>query len=761
MDAPVGVAPTRKPSRYRHARDDSNLDNMPRPPTSSSDQNPSIARSMSRYRRKRPGVESSPAIPGGPPDAVALDTRGGVDVPPIPVSHHARHKPSVDEERLREKHRLDAMDQLTGGNPLSRPSARPSNEKKPRRAATKEDIATVVKARETTKERRPKSNPSSASTDRKSFFQKVGLKKSRSSPSKDHSAPRYIGVGGGGIVPGTDAPVSAVNAGERHVLVQYGHASLRYPFSPTTQVSDILHSASKTLSSEINPEAFILVETFRQIGLDRPLRRYEHIREIMNSWSHDSDDNRLTVVPPSNMDVQVNLDAQGHTESPSETTVLMYYSQRPRKWDKRYVTLRSDGQITMSKKESLKDSTNICHMSDYDIYTPSARAAAKDIKPPKRFCYAIKSQQKSTMFLSTENFVHFFSTNDRAIADKWHRAVHHWRSWYLINTMGATQAVEESIPKRTPTQRRGVPRTSNESLLVDQIPLNDESSPIRSPGNSRPPSSQDLFSRKKSTREPSAPPTKPFPEAIAINTRLDEHPEPAPLVPGMNPEEIEAETFAPTSLLGRSYTQRRQAMQEREEREKREKQDPWLYHSQTVSDMPATGTLSRSTSVNQKNKPLVDLTPVFHEPPQHTRKGRGVAIEPGRQLIDGATGPDLTPGAMAVPSSQAWRRPPVPPVPQIPPQASGMPSRSNTVRSTRHGSQSKRPGTGSGGGSPTSPPDVFMPNTLLAQSSQRAVSYDQAPKGRGVATGDRNAARPLLDLAPENPFVEGSLLHQA
>ncbi|KAJ6155836.1 hypothetical protein N7470_006402 [Penicillium chermesinum] len=355
-----------KPSRYRQAREDSTtVDDMNRPATSStaSDTNPTIARSMSRYRRRRPGAESSPAIPGA-----ALATSRVA----VPASRHARHQSDAEEEHLREKHRLDAMDQLTGGNPKSRPSTRPpSIEKSARRSLTTENGTSTVQSRETTQECRAKPDPSTDPADRKSFFQKVGLGKPKGASAKDQASPRYIGVGGGGIVPGTDAPVSAVNAGKRHVLVQYGNVSLWFPFTPSTRASDILRSASKTLSSEINPDTFILVETFRQIGLDRPLRRYEHIREIMNSWSQDADGNRLTVIPPSSMDIYARLDAQ-HVplERPGETTVLMYYSHRPRRWDKRFVTLRTDGQVTMAKKETSKDSTNICHLSDYDIYTP-------------------------------------------------------------------------------------------------------------------------------------------------------------------------------------------------------------------------------------------------------------------------------------------------------------------------------------------------------------------------------------------------------
>ncbi|CRK46884.1 hypothetical protein BN1723_001159 [Verticillium longisporum] len=46
---------------------------------------------------------------------------------------------------------------------------------------------------------------------------------------------------------------------------------------------------------------------------------------------------------------------------------------------------------------------------------------------------AIKSQQKNSVFLNTENFIHFLSTDDTTAARKLHKSVQEWRSWYLVN----------------------------------------------------------------------------------------------------------------------------------------------------------------------------------------------------------------------------------------------------------------------------------------------------------------------------------------
>ncbi|KAJ5775076.1 uncharacterized protein N7511_000087 [Penicillium nucicola] len=689
---------------------------------STSEQNPSLARSRSRYRRNRP----TDAIP--PPAIPTQQTKGNAQTKPT----RNVTQPN-DEEDAREAHRQNTMDQLTGGG----------------------NATTHPRRKETSRAERSRARDTAPDTNRKSFFDRVKLSKVKAAVTKSEPVPKYIGVGGTGVVPGVDAPKSAVNAGERRVMVEYGDASASLTITPSTSVQDLLLDAKKRLSKNINHEKFIVMESFCQLGLERPLRRFERIRDVMNSWATDAE-NRFIVIPPSSVDALAQLDA-AHvpSEHPPQETVYLYHSQRRRRWDKRYVTMRSDGQVTIAKKENSKDHTNICHLSDFDIYFPSARALSKDIKPPKKICFAIKSQQKSSMFLSTENFVHFFSTSDKAIADKWYRVTQQWRSWYLLNMVGVAEKSEVDAPKRSGTKKS----TRQHKQVPVDIPLLQR--------DARPDSSREgsLSSRKKTARGHG-----PLPPSYPQDSPLDHEVENEPLVQGVMPAEVEAATFAPSGLLGRTYTQRQNAMREREDREKRSMQDPFtgaglistgsVHHDSNPNSRTNTMTrppdmtlfnrsqpLSPSNSFDQKNKPLVDLTPVFVEPPQHSKKGKGhgVKVEPGMQLIEGATGPDLGPGSVAIPSATSWRRPP----------ADTPPQRRSTTRSVRHPPKPYA-GSNSADTSPVSTSNQFTPNSLLACTSNAPTPPQR--KGHGVATGDRNATKPLLDMSPENPFADGSLL---
>ena len=729
------------------------------PPAAST--NATIQRSMSRYRRqKAPSSRSSTEVPSQPPvpapshqvlayRSQAHDPANGYSVPqPLrrePESLERKREAATvvnpflgddedsEDDSERERHRQNAMDRLTGGDvSTTRPSPRPTTRER------------------SVKHREDRSRRTSHDRPRRSLTEMI--KDKVSGETADRGADQSMGA----QFPGLDAPVSAVNAGERRVVVQYKKTSMDLPVTPSTSVEDLLFLAAESLDGEIDPTKFILMESFLELGLERPLRRYESIRDIMNSWAHDRE-NTLIVIPSASLDALGLLDAQRvPAQQPADVTLHLYYSQRPRKWDKRYITLRSDGQITVSKREEGQEQANVCHLSDFDIYSPTASFLSHNVKPPKKLCHAVKSQQKSSMFLSTENFVHFFATNDRTIADQFYRAVQTWRSWYLVNMLGAGYLEEKADVQGQPL-RPLLNMSASESCHSDEG--------AHALNRSKSYRSKDLFARKKTTRE-HAPPPPSFPKTLVDGSDTADAPA------GNSP-------FASSGLLGRTYSMRQRAMKEREEREKRANEEPFSAQglvgnmssrrsrpnsrsnsrSNTMTSAHAPdlhGVMKRSQS--EKIKPLVDLTPVYQEPPQHIRKGRGVAVEPGQLLIDAATGPEA-PGGIAIPPSTTWRRPPPPEIPSD----TRTRQRSNTARST---SNHQRPYNLQSATAPTSPisPDAsqprgdpFLPNSLLARSH---VPVGGVPKGHGVATGDRNASKPMLDMSPENPFAEGSLLRK-
>ena len=57
-----------------------------------------------------------------------------------------------------------------------------------------------------------------------------------------------------------------------------------FPVDLTTTSAELLSSAANCFSEQIDPKNSVLVEYYGKVGAQRPLRRYEHVRDVMNSW---------------------------------------------------------------------------------------------------------------------------------------------------------------------------------------------------------------------------------------------------------------------------------------------------------------------------------------------------------------------------------------------------------------------------------------------------------------------------------------------
>ncbi len=469
------------------------------------------------------------------------------------------------------------------------------------------------------------------------------------------------------LAPLFDAPISAVNAGQRIVRVKYEGTDIFLPITPSTTPVDVIRAAARQMSAPIDEKSTVLLESFKQIGLERPLRKYEHIRDVLNSWDNDAQ-NTLVIIPSPSGGKDDDLDVRHVLKGqPGETIVHLYHSQKPGSWDKRWITLRSDGQVVVAKRQGA-ETTNICHLSDFDIYIPTPRYASKKIKPPKRVCFAVKSQQKSTMFMTAENFVHFFCTSDRSLGTAWYTAVQEWRSWYLVHVMGEGEEGASKGNARSGTQNPIGNETAAFNPRIDSFtersrrPDAFETVPSNLPTRSRTIRSTVPANPKKLTKDPltNAPTTHRSGPLIYQTPAL-----PPP----------QAEPFEPASLLGRTYTQKQKALQRSQAaaplaapppipasvtRNDSLHSRPGSAHRTTSPPKPGPATtnnsLDRHSFQLHKPKPLVDLTPVYQEPPQHSRKGRGVVPLqiPSGGLVEVATGPER---AVEVPSATTWRKP--------------------------------------------------------------------------------------------------------
>lgn len=602
----------------------------------------------------------------------------------------------------------------------------------------------------------------------------------------------YIKAGGGGVVPGIDAPISAVNAGDRRVMVECNKKKILLPITPTTTPQDLIRTTANVLSEPIDAKASVLLEFFAKVGVQRPLRNYEHVRDVLNSWDDDMQNTLILVDSPTGGN-DTDLKASSvSSEKPDGYSALMQYSQKPGRWSKRYITLRNDGQIVLAKKEGAKETTNVCHMSDFDIYSPTSDSKSRKVKPPKKFCFAVKSQQKSTMFMSTSTFVHFFCTNDKTVAADFYSAVQGWRSWYLVNVMGEGQK-KAKVVEQVKTNTSGTRNISGDQASEPAIALHrpsasmdshyqlgtfrplldmsqfDSASPALDPNSATNDGSGSasggMFGRKPSVRSRENP---------QLTSPMHLAPQPTTLVQQI-PSDDEDGTFAAGGLLGRAYSQRQKQLAEREKSSKNS--GPFTEGPSLLSSADAmhtrgnrgsvdlgrrpsarshrgreSGEFKRTASTRRAMpKPLVDLTPQYKEPPQFSKKGKGYRLDqigPGG-LVDAATSPDVP---IAIPPSQDWRARRDPSATR--PGTSGV----DRTKSLRGPGQKINYIANNHANVPENGAEAFTGRGLLA-STTFGPTASAAPFGHGVMDGSK-AKGPLIDLNEGSRFQPGSLLER-
>lgn len=420
-----------------------------------------------------------------------------------------------------------------------------------------------------------------------------------------------------------------------------------------------MNSAVSLLSAAIDPSSMTLYESYTKLGLERPTRRYEHIRDIMNSWDRDTQ-NAFVIKPSDLSGHERRLDASSvPKEPPKGVEVSLYHSQKPGRWEKRFITLIVTGQVYVSKRSgakfSDKDITNICHLSDFDIYTPTHQQIRKSLKPPKKHCYAIKSQQKTTVFLNTENFVHFFSSDHADTMEEWYDAVQAWRSWYLSRQVGrdetrpAPQALVTNAG-RTGQESKTMLSASEDSssrystslsnLPRPQLNRYQSMSPTPSEDDENRPRQIPFHLRNGPLLTPNSPPPNYFAQQPRPTSQNRSS------APMLSPPLDHDETFAATGLLGRTYTQRQK--QAAAAAKDSASNGPFIPgpsllnnpHAHASSVHPKT---SHDAPRRAATAPLVDLTPQFIEAPQWRTetKGHGVVAPEGVPLVEVANTPAL------------------------------------------------------------------------------------------------------------------------
>ncbi|KJR89085.1 uncharacterized protein SPSK_05891 [Sporothrix schenckii 1099-18] len=595
-----------------------------------------------------------------------------------------------------------------------------------------------------------------------------------------------------------DAPSSAPGSGaNKHIIVRCRQFSVNVPITPESTVGDALDVATELLPRAINLNGCALVESYTRLGLERRLRRYERIKDIMGSWDTDNDNAFVVMLSEASGAAMAasaggqspkekkglfskssshhedigaitssnSVGRNGHTSDlelssvsrsrssrpPGFVFMSMYHSQKPGRWNKRFITLVEEtGQMVASKKadesrlaflasetsnrsgnsnNNNSDFQNLCHLSDYDIYTPTEAQMRKNLRPPKTYCFAVKSQQRTTVFLNTDNYVHFFSTDDAVQARMFYDRVFGWRSWYLVNrhlSLPDRNAASKKKKQEDEQQQRStgqaaaqMPPSSSATLRKNTL---QRSLSRRSASNAAPIDSHARFSTVGSLfggigdfdptldldrSEPPAAAATPDPRTRSLRTKDD------------------PSIFTPGGLLGNSHDTRRRA-------------DSSATQASSVRDRERHHHQSSNGSFKGLSAAVDNEAPWFPSASEHTAQQRTNSIREGTPSSSRPQSTEDIPLGLQFPQLLQQQQQ------QQRLERDASMSRSRSVRRTMASTAaaSQQPSA------PPVPPNMPAPLIDLTPKFKEAPQWSKEGKGHGVRAPVGTAH--LVDLATDS-----------
>ncbi|SPO38658.1 uncharacterized protein PSFLO_04137 [Pseudozyma flocculosa] len=158
-------------------------------------------------------------------------------------------------------------------------------------------------------------------------------------------------------------------------------------------------------------------------GIERPLREYEIIHEVADTRANVDTDHFLL----KRTELSPYLSIRAVPTSSPALAGYVYVQDKKKKWSKRWLELR-DHALYHAKSEKGKDEAIICQMSNFDVYLVDPIK----VKAPKAHAFALRSQDKITMFEKPDqDYVHYFALSDPAAHRDWVRAIMNARTYIL------------------------------------------------------------------------------------------------------------------------------------------------------------------------------------------------------------------------------------------------------------------------------------------------------------------------------------------
>ncbi|CAJ0650688.1 12971_t:CDS:2, partial [Entrophospora sp. SA101] len=182
------------------------------------------------------------------------------------------------------------------------------------------------------------------------------------------------------------------------IYIEETHQSKKISITSEMTALDVLNSLrnNKSISDD---DSWTIFELINEFGLERPIRDWEYLSRIIETWDFD----RKYAFVLKKYPYRNALTIDGFNNAVPPMFGFLHMEVKKNKWQKRYFHVK-DGSLYYNnngKDTKSKTSDNfLCTMANFDVYS---LIKSCNRKPPTKFVFALKSQDKITMFENPEN----------------------------------------------------------------------------------------------------------------------------------------------------------------------------------------------------------------------------------------------------------------------------------------------------------------------------------------------------------------------
>ncbi|GAA5899260.1 uncharacterized protein JCM6883_005161 [Sporobolomyces salmoneus] len=237
-----------------------------------------------------------------------------------------------------------------------------------------------------------------------------------SSPALDSSQPvQQRPPPGARSRSGTVSAASGPAVDHRVYLGRAGAKHLTIKVTDRTVAGEIVAYAKGKGALETGKEnegGWALWEVWQSMGLERPIREYELVNDVVKSFDGDS---AVFVLRRTTLWPILSAHARMHPVAPKTAQVQLELKKG--KWSKRFLELKGE-TLSYSKSDKMKDSSILSQLSNFSVFYVDEPTAQR-LKAPKPFVFALKSRLTRAHFEEVSQYCNFVSVKSAVELENW------------------------------------------------------------------------------------------------------------------------------------------------------------------------------------------------------------------------------------------------------------------------------------------------------------------------------------------------------